>query len=272
LLPLTTIYLAVSFAFAWICWLGCWVIINHHLGLSLVGMAILGSFGPFIAAGLCNGLSGGLSGIWHFYARVLQWRMGWLVFCVAFFLPPILCTLAGLIGAWQAHRGFAFQMSLSDVPLAYLWLFFLGGPVGEEFGWSYLSDRLDEKFAPQLANLLLGTIWGCWHLPLFFLTIPGALQHLMPFSVFLIFSIILRFLFSWSYHRGNRSILSNLIIHNAVNFGMSLVIIVPPVPERYHLRLWVLIILTAVATSLLQRLAPAAAPRLEPVRDQNNFA
>jgi hypothetical protein len=65
--------------------------------------------------------------------------MGWTVFLVAVFLPPLLCILAARIFAWQTHQPFAFQMSLADIPMAYLWLLVLGGPLGEEFGWSYLS-------------------------------------------------------------------------------------------------------------------------------------
>jgi hypothetical protein len=253
--PKPAVYLAVSFSFAWICWGLCWLIITCHVGLPLVGVAIIGSFGPFIAAGFCAWLSGGAGSMLRFYARVLEWRMGWGVFFVAFFLAPVFCILASALVAWQTDQPFAFQMGWRDIPNAYLWLLFLGGPLGEEFGWSYLSDGLDTKFSPLLANLLLGLVWGLWHLPLFYLAIPGALQHLMPFYLFLIFSIVLRFLFSWTYHHGNRSILSNLIIHNSLNFGLSLVVIIPPVPQHHNLRLWYLIIFSAIAAFVLHRSA-----------------
>lgn len=253
--PGALLYLAASFTFAWACWGLCWLILRDQLGLSLIATAILGSFGPFLAAGFCTGLRGGGAGILHFYGRALQWRMGWPVFAVSVFLPPLLCILAARIFAWQTHQPFAFQMKLADIPMSYLWLLVLGGPLGEEFGWSYLSDRLDEILPLQPANLLLGVIWAFWHLPLFFLAIPGAMQHLIPFYLFLLLSIAFRFLFSWGYHKGGRSILSNLLIHNGMNFGMSIVVIIPPVPDS-HLRLWILIVLAAMAAFLLERLAP----------------
>jgi hypothetical protein len=83
-------------------------------------------------------------------------------------------------------------------------------------------------------------------LPLFFLAIPGAMQHLMPFAMFLLQSIAFGFLFSWSCHKGGRSILSNLLIHNGLNFGISIVVIIPPVPDA-HLPLSYLIVLAAMA-------------------------
>lgn len=249
-------YLIVSFAIAWLCWGLCWFIINHPLNLSLTLFLIIGSFGPFIAAGLCSWLSGGLGATLRFYARGLNPFMGWKVFLTAFFLVPILAIISAAIYARQMHQIFAFQMSWSDLPMAYLWLFFLGGPVGEEFGWSYLSDQLDKKFNLNFSNLLLGTIWGFWHLPLFFLIVPGLTQHYMPFDAFLAFSISARFLFSWAYHKSNRNILSNLIFHNALNFSLSIVVIVVPAVGQDHLRLWYLTALSAISAFALQRASP----------------
>jgi hypothetical protein len=250
-------YLAFSFGVAWACWGLCWLIVNRHLSLPLIDVAILGSFGPFIAAGNCVWSTDGVTSVPRFYARALNPRMGWLVFVVAVFLVPALAIIAALIFARQFHQAFAFQMAWGQVPMDYIWLFFLGGAVNEEFGWSYLSDRLDEHFSPGFATLLLGTIWGFWHLPLFFLNIPGLVQRYLPFYAFLFSAICLRLLFSWAYHKANRNILSNLLIHNSFNFAISIVIIVPQASERFPWRFWYLAILSAASAFILQRLAPA---------------
>ncbi len=254
-----TRYIAVSFSFAWLCWGACWFILSHHLNLPLTLFAILGSFGPFIGAGTCSWSEGGGAAMLRFFARGINPNMGWLVFFTALFLLPALSTLTAALYAWKVGQHFAFQMSLSELPEAYLWLFILGGPVAEEFGWSYLSDRLDEKFDYRLATLVLGIAWGFWHLPLFFLIVPGLLQHYIPFGGFLLLSISTRFLFSWAYHRSNRNILSNLIFHNAMNLALSIVIIVPQAPDPYHPRLWLLIGLSALSAFALWRSVPPPA-------------
>jgi hypothetical protein len=111
LLTRTVIYLALNFVFAWLCWGLCALIIDDHLDLPLVDVAIFGSFGPFIAAGICAWLSGGAIGVLQFYGRVFNWRMGWLVFTVSFFLLPALCTISTRVITWQTDQPFAFQMS-----------------------------------------------------------------------------------------------------------------------------------------------------------------
>jgi membrane protease YdiL (CAAX protease family) len=253
------LYLGVSFGIAWVCWGICWLIANRRLGgMGLTPFLIAGSFGPFIAAGLCVALDRGLGGMLRFYGAGFDPRMGLFVFIVAFFLVPCLAVLAGYIYHLQTGDGFALQMGWQDVPIAYLWLFVLGGPVAEEFGWSYLSDRLDEQVPVIAATVLLGVVWGFWHLPLFFLVVPGLLQHYMPFGLFVLFSVGLRFLFSWAYHKSGRRILSNLVFHNALNFALSLVVIVAPVAGDAHLRLWYLTGLAYAAAALLWWFAPPA--------------
>ena len=44
---------------------------------------------------------------------------------------------------------------------------------GEEIGWrGYALPRLAARFGFARGSILLGLIWACWHLPLFF--IPGT--------------------------------------------------------------------------------------------------
>jgi membrane protease YdiL (CAAX protease family) len=56
-------------------------------------------------------------------------------------------------------------------PLAVLGFVLLAGPLAEEFGWrGYAQPRLRRTLAPMPAAVLLGLVWGLWHLPLFLLT------------------------------------------------------------------------------------------------------
>ena len=154
---------------------------------------IAGSFAPFLASGLAVWRDSGAKAALRFYLRGFDLRMGWLVFAVSVLLLPLLGVATAATFAALAGRAFNLQMGWSELPVAYFWLLILGGPLAEEFGWSYLSDRLDEQFPAISSTLLLGVIWAVWHLPLFFLAVPCLDQTFIPFPVFLAFAVGCRF-------------------------------------------------------------------------------
>lgn len=253
------IYLAISFAISWAVWIGCWIASRHGTpGAALIPAVIAGSFAPFLASGLAVWRDGGAKAALSFYLRGLDLRMGWLVFAISVLLLPLLAIGTAATFAALAGRAFNLQMGWSELPFAYFFLLILGGPLAEEFGWSYLSDRLDEKFPAIFSTLLLGSIWALWHLPLFFLVVPGLDQTFIPFPAFLAFAVGCRFLFSWAYHHGRRNILSNLLMHNGMNLALSLAPIVSPThgdPQWPYLAFGVS---AAVSAAALYKLAPPA--------------
>ncbi|MEJ3653425.1 type II CAAX endopeptidase family protein [Actinomycetes bacterium KLBMP 9759] len=53
-------------------------------------------------------------------------------------------------------------------------LFLVTGPLSEEFGWrGYAQPRLRRHLSPAGTSLVLGTIWGLWHIPLYLLVGTG---------------------------------------------------------------------------------------------------
>jgi len=45
------------------------------------------------------------------------------------------------------------------------------GPLGEELGWrGYALNLLQKKYVPLKAGIIVGVVWGFWHLPLMFLS------------------------------------------------------------------------------------------------------
>jgi hypothetical protein len=251
-----------AFAFAWLLWMLAWLAASRGVdGIALMALVIGGSFAPFVAAGFCTVKDGGWRGMLRFYARVLDPRLGWLVFSIAVLLLPMLGIGAAALHAHLHGQAFSFQLGWSDLPMTYLWLFLLGGPVAEEFGWSYLSDALDQHLSIKGSTLALGVIWALWHLPLFYLDVPGLAQRFIPFWLFGCLSIAARFLFSWAYHRSGRNILSNLVFHNGLNLSLSIVVIVEPVVGGSLDRLAYLIGGAAICAVLLWYFAPPEAIR-----------
>ncbi|GLQ93722.1 type II CAAX prenyl endopeptidase Rce1 family protein [Dyella acidisoli] len=244
-------YFVLAFGMAWIAWFFSLLGSRGILPLSPVAQLIclfVGSFGPFVGAFVAAYRDGGWPAVREFAGRSLRYRMGLIYFLAAMLLVPV---AAGLSMAWLASHGgppFAFAMPLSHLPLLYVELLLIGGSINEEFGWAYAIDRLQQRYNLLWAAVLLGVIWGCWHIPLFF--IVGLTQSFMPFWAFLIFTVALRIAIVWGYASNRQSILIALLFHTASNVCFNLYTIVDRSP-RHDERGFIGTALIMLAVSLL---------------------
>jgi len=252
----TALYLGVTFGMAWALWLIGWLITQQKLSLPLFPVLVVGSFGPFVGALFATLREGGPRHALRFFARGFALRMGWAVFLVAFFLLPILAVIVELVHAKFTHGAPHFTMTLSEAPLNYLFLFLIGGTLAEEYGWSLLSDKLDCLLPLKASTFVLGVIWALWHVPLFFIVTPGAIQGYTPFYIFLTTTVAMRFLFAWAYHRGGLSVLSNMLFHTASNMAYSIVALAPSPDDMSTGRLWMFAVLNIVSATFLWGVAP----------------
>lgn len=157
-------------------------------------------FGPAVAAFVLMAIQSGKTGVKSL------WRRGWsLNFDKKWLLPAILLVpISGLI-TWLI-------LNLLKVPIEWQYgappamivpigiLIWLLNAYPEEYGWrGYALPRLLEKSTPLTASLILGIIWGLWHLPLHF--IPTTTQYVIPIWQYLVQTIVLSVLYTWL-HRG----------------------------------------------------------------------
>jgi membrane protease YdiL (CAAX protease family) len=150
----------------------------------------------------------------------------WLIILI---LPAVLSGLT--LWANVSLNNFQFDKSLLIqpymIPIMYLMMFFIGGSFQEEFGWrGYALPRLLEKWNPLNASLILGAIWGIWHLPLFF--IPDTGQYFMPLGIFLILVEAFTVLITWAFLRTGRNLFSALLFHTSINTMLS---VFPPIEK-----------------------------------------
>ncbi|MBD5483712.1 MAG: CPBP family intramembrane metalloprotease [Lachnospiraceae bacterium] len=164
-----------------------------------------------------------------YFMRCFSFRyMGikWLVLIVLFF------TLISIAAIWSGVYLLGYEMpgmhgihAIIQNPLnLFLVLFFsvISGPLNEEFGWrGYALDRLFVRFGFTRATLLLGFIWGVWHLAWFFT--PGQAQYdllqnsLFDAVMYLPSVMLLNFAVSYIYIKTKRSILAGALVHMFAN-------------------------------------------------------
>jgi uncharacterized protein len=195
--------------------------------LSAVLMVASG-FGPSVAAVAVVASVGSGQGLRDWLARCLEWRMGWRWFTLAFLVPPavMLCALAihalsgGVMPALPAVE--RLPMFIANFGLVLLF----GGPLGEEFGWrGYAMPALAARMNWRAASLIIGLVWGFWHLPLFFMA--GTAQSQMPILVFMLNILAGSVLFGWLWQQTGGSILPAIVLHTSLNAWAGLLIVVP---------------------------------------------
>ncbi len=186
-------------------------------------------FGPSIAGLVVIAATRGKMGMQDLGRRFLRWRVGLLWWAVALFFSGLLLLLAIAVNVVLGGQlpGFAFFREGWYWAPVYFLLTLIGGPLGEEFGWrGFALPDLQRKWNPTVASLVLGTVWGLWHLPLFFQ--PGSLHaqmglHKLP--VFVLGEIALAVIMTWVYNKTGGSLLvGGIILHNADNFWASTLI------------------------------------------------
>ena len=69
-------------------------------------------------------------------------------------------------------------------------------------GRGYALPRLQTKYSPLVSSLILGVIWGLWHLPLHF--IEGTTQVNIPIFEYLAQTILLSVVYAWLFNGTGR--------------------------------------------------------------------
>lgn len=97
------------------------------------------------------------------------------------------------------------------------------GPLGEELGWrGYALGIFQKRYSPLSAALILGVLWGSWHLPLWFISGFSGKDLLIYIFSFLLAIISTSILITYFYNK-SRNILIAMWIHFWFNFLLKLV-------------------------------------------------
>jgi membrane protease YdiL (CAAX protease family) len=172
-------------------------------------------FGPAFAAIIVAAVVDGRRGLWDLLGRLVRWRVGALWYAVALGLPMVLA-----LGTAGLHLLLGVQTAVNFGGLSALNFVVFVLIVGEELGWrGYAFPRLLAERSALTASLILGALWGAWHLPTFF--VPGAPQYGLPFSAFVFLTMAYAVLIGWVYVHTAGSVLVATLLHGAINLSQG---------------------------------------------------
>ena len=108
------------------------------------------------------------------------------------------------------------------LPVVFLQAVFIYGGE-EELGWRGIMQPILEKKLPfPIATVITGTVWGIWHIPLWF--IEGSSQQNMAFPLFLALGVFLSFFLAALYKR-TQCVFACNVFHGLINTLLSMFVI-----------------------------------------------
>ncbi len=245
-------FFVVTFLWSWLIWLplvlagaGILPMDKSLLNSLVLPLTVLGAFGPAMGAFYCLRAFQGKGAIRNYLRGLKDLRFGWQAWLIPILVLGGSTWLAWMLPEfWGEPRLKMLLPSLWVFPPYLLVMIFLGGGQ-EELGWrGYIVDQMEERLGPWLGNLVLGVIWGFWHLPLFL--IPGTGQAVMPFTGFILLTIGYSWFFAWVRQVSGKRTMAGLVTHGWANASIPLFPVLVMETGVAQPRFWIWVSLTFV--------------------------
>lgn len=212
-----SIFFVLTFLLSWFPW---------YAGIAPEAMTM----GPSIAAFILVLIIGGKKGFIDLVRPFGRWRARIGLWIAAIFGPAALYLIGLGVHLLLGGEAPLFTMIRDELGLIPLYLVMVvlmpwQGPVGEEFGWrGFALPKLQSKYGPLTASLVIGIVWGFWHLPDFFapLGVVGALTAsigLIFIPLYALGTIANSIFMTWLYNKSKSSaLIAGIIWHASINF------------------------------------------------------
>ncbi|MET7733960.1 type II CAAX endopeptidase family protein [Streptomyces sp. NPDC005402] len=230
--PLTWFF-TLAFALSWAAWtpyvlsgngLGVWhfVFPGGRAGSQLTGVLPGAYLGPIASALLVTGITEGRAGLRTWWARMTKFRVGRRWYLVVLLAVPAALTLASVALAGRGPALPSAMILAAYLPGLLIQMITTG--LAEEPGWrEFAMPRMQRRYGPLTATLVVGALWGCWHLPLF-LTQWGGGPHVawtVPVE-FIAMTITFSCVMTWVFNTSGESMPLVMLLHTGVNNFVSL--------------------------------------------------
>jgi len=225
--PLVSFF-ALAYALTWIAW-SPWFLSEDGVGLLPYNAEGISDYlntvalivGPTLSAFIMAGVTEGREGVRRLLRRIVLWRVGigWYLFVLVGIPAIIVLSTLVLPGALASFQASAVPSTVLLYVVAGPVFLFVGGPVFEEIGWrGFALPRLQRLYGPLVGTLILGALWGLWHLPLFLIpswdTPHGSL---LDIALFVILAVSIAIVITWVINNTKDSVLLAILAHGSIN-------------------------------------------------------
>ena len=212
---------------------------QYHVPFAIfVTLFLLSSYaGPTLGAFVVTHALEGRAGMARFFRRYGLWRVGVLPYLFVLFAFPLFWLVAtgSVLGSapWQAVAAQPLTYFTTYLPAVLIFPAFITW--GEEPGWrGFAVTRMQVRYSPLVAALVVGLIHGLWHLPNFLMvagpTAAGPF-NLINFALNTVVIMLVSIIFSWVFNNARQSILIAVLVHASFNAaGMWVGGLLPSIP------------------------------------------
>ena len=225
------LFLLLAYGWTWLFWIPISLTRqDYQESPVLLALMFLGVFGPGVAGIILTYREGGKAGGRDFWQRVYDFRLIrplWYALILLLFPALHFISIAINNGLGGAPPKFEFVKERMSQPIGILVvviLYLLQAGL-EELGWrGYLLDRLQARWKPLTASLVLGIFHTFWHLPLFWMV--GTNQSRWGLGIdtwlFIAFVISSSIYSTWCYNDNHRSTLAVILFHTTANLCLDI--------------------------------------------------
>lgn len=183
------------------------------------GIQMLSTFAPGIVAIILTIIFLGKPGIAALLASLVRWKLklNWFLFAIG--AGIVFTGLSILIYTWIYKQ--SIRLEQPGILLIYLFVLFFLSPLWEEIGWrGFLLPQLEKYFSAIKSSLIIGFVWGLWHLPIILALNPYGNKTPIYFSFIFIGCFALSVLQTWLY-KSTISLLACVLFHDSINAGVA---------------------------------------------------
>lgn len=221
-------FFVLANAASWIAWIP-YILSNHGLGVwdfwfpggsiggQLLGMLPGAYLGPIGSALFVTAVADGRAGVRAWASRLWRWNVGWRWYVGILAGVPAAMVLSALVFAGGEVQMPPATILLALVPGLVAQMITTG--LAEEPGWrDFATPRVQRLLGAPRAAVVIGALWGVWHLPLYLTEWGGRpdLAWYRPLE-FIAFCIAFNVVMTWVFNRTGQSLPMAMLLHVSIN-------------------------------------------------------
>jgi len=249
-------FFLLTFLLAWVMWFPA-ALTKLSGGISILGPDKVGSlarWAPGIAAVIITAFLAEKQGIGDLFRPLRIWKVpfGWYLFALLF--QPALFFVSKWIDFSLLDKSYEVISPLSSTDIEAPFVFIaigaiisaIPGAFMEELGWrGFALPRMQNKYNALTASIILGLIWGAWHIPsIMYLEDVGTLNIVWA----VVNTISVTILFTWIFNNTRGSLLLVTLFHISIQYSENFLGVIPT--QTSPLLKWLVAVIVVISTGV----------------------